>query len=204
MMHRDARYVAAALQGIVGWEWLTSGANKVLSGGFPAGLAGNLSDGLKSNPESWYVAFIRTVVLPHSVFFGYLIESVEVLTGLALLAGALGLLGSVRRRGEPQYRVAVVQVSASALAALACSFLCVNFHFFAGDGLLPGINPSMAFNEGIDIDTLMLPLALVILFANLALLAEMHGTTLGEQARRLGARLHIGRLAEQPATSHLA
>ncbi|HLJ81787.1 MAG TPA: hypothetical protein VKT52_09900 [Ktedonobacterales bacterium] len=136
MIHRDARYVAAAVQGIVGWEWLVSGTNKVLSGSFPSGLTGILQDGIKTNPNSWYVAFLQGVILPHSLIFGYLIEVAEV------LAGALVLVGGIRHRDEPQYRLAVAQIVAAALAALICAFLCVNFHFFMGDGVLPGLNPA--------------------------------------------------------------
>lgn len=185
MVHQDARYVAAAVQGIVGWEWLVSGANKVLSGSFPSGLAGTLGDGVKNNPNGWYVAFLQAMVLPHSVFFGYLIEAAEVLTGLALLSGALILISGIRRRGEPQYRLAVAQISAAVLAALMCGFLCVNFRFFMGDGLLPGIDPSHAFDEGIDLDTLMAPMALVILVFNLYVLSDMSGVSIRELPYRV-------------------
>ncbi|HKV85092.1 MAG TPA: hypothetical protein VJN88_11080 [Ktedonobacterales bacterium] len=191
MLQKETRYLAAALQGILGWEWLVSGVNKVASGTFPSGLAATLSDGVKSNPNGWYVAFLRTVVLPHSVAFGYLIEVVEVLAGLALLAGALVLLGGIRRRGEPQYRLAVAQVTAAAVASLACIALCVNFHFFMGDGVLPGVSAANAFSEGVDLDTLMPPLALVILVFNLYALRLMTGVSVATITRRVR---HIARM----------
>lgn len=202
MLQKETRYLAAALQGILGWEWLVSGVNKVASGSFPNGLAAILSDGVKSNPNGWYVAFLRTVVLPHSVAFGYTIEAVEVLVGLALLASAVALLGGLRQRGEPQYRLAVTQVAAAAVAALACIALCVNFHFFMGDGVLPGISASKAFNEGVDLDTLMPPLALVVLVFNLYALRLMTDISITTVARRvrhhtrmLLARSHIARVS---------
>lgn len=184
MVHRDARYVAAAVQGILGWEWLVSGANKVLSGTFPAGLAGTLSDSMKGNPNGWYVAFLRNVILPHSILFGYLIEVTEALAGLALLSGALVLIGSIPRRGEPQYRLAVAQIVAATIAALACAFLCINFHFFMGDGILPGVNPANPFNEGVDLDTLMPPMALLILIFNLFVLSDASRVPVMELSRR--------------------
>lgn len=184
MVHKDARYVVAAVQGIIGWEWLTSGANKVFSGTFPSGLAGTLEDGMKTNPNGWYVTFLQRMILPHSVFVGYLIEAAEVLAGLALLSGALVLIGGLRRRGEPQYRLAVAQMVAAALAALACAFLCINFHFFMGDGILPGLQPSRAFNEGIDLDTLMPPMALLILVFNIYAISQMSGVPLPQLLRR--------------------
>lgn len=204
MVHRDARYVAAAVQAIVGWEWLVSGANKVLSGTFPAGLAGTLDDGIKGNPNGWYVAFLQAVVLPHSIFFGYLIEAAEVLAGLALLSGALVLVGGIRRRGEPQYRLAVAQMVAAALAALACVFLCVNFHFFMGDGILPGINPAAPFDEGVNLDTLMPPMALLILAFNVYVLSAMTGVPIRAFPRRAGERVRMLFTRGRPATSSAA
>lgn len=189
MIHKDARYLAAAVQGIIGWEWLVSGANKVLAGDFPSGLAGSLNDSIKSNPNGWYVAFLRDVALPHSVFFGYAIEIVEVLSGLALLAGVLLFIGGIRRRGEPQYRLALAQVVAASLAALACAVLCINFHFFMGDGVLPGLSPSQPFTEGVNLDTLMAPMAIVILFFNLHVLSDMMGIPMRQMPRRFGAWL---------------
>lgn len=185
MVHKDARYLAAAVQGLIGWEWLISGANKALAGDFPSGLAGTLDDGIKGNPNGWYVAFLKSVVLPHSVFFGYAIEIAEVLAGVALLAGALLFITGVRRRGEPQYRVALTQVIAATLAAFACVVLCVNFHFLMGDGILPGLSPSQPFNEGVNLDTLMPPLSFVILVFNLYTVSAMTGVPLKQFPRRI-------------------
>ena len=185
MVHKEARYLAAAVQGLIGWEWLVSGANKVLAGDFPGGLAGNLNDGIKGNPNGWYVGFLKAVALPHSVFFGYTIEIVETLAGLALLAGALLFVTGVRRRGEPQYHLALVQVVAATIAALACAFLCVNFHFFMGDGILPGLSTSRPFNEGVSLDTLMPPLSFVMLFFNLYTLSYMTGVPLKQFPHRM-------------------
>ena len=173
MGHQDGRFAVAAVEGIIGWEWLISGANKLISGVFPSGLAAMLSDGLKRNPNSWYVAFVMQAILPHSVVFGYLIEVTETLIGVALLTGAVGLLSALPRPGEPQYRIALAQSIAAATGALAAVFLCVNFHFFVGDGLFPGVNPANAFGEGVDLDTLVAPLALVLLLVNLARVSEM-------------------------------
>lgn len=184
MVHRDGRYIAAGVQGLIGWEWLVSGANKVLSGTFPGGLASALDEGMKGNPNGWYVAFLQAVVVPHSVLFGYVIEVAELLTGLALLSGAVALLADVRRRGQPLHRLAAAQLIASALAALTCIALCVNFHFFMGDGILPGLNPSGAFDEGIDLDTLIPPMALLVLWFNLYVLSDAMGVALSTLPRR--------------------
>ncbi len=96
MLNRAARYLLAAIQAIIGWEWLVSGMNKVLSGTFPQSLLNTLNTGIQDNPNSWYVSFLQKVVVPQSVSLGYMIEWTEVMVGLALLAGALILLGLQR------------------------------------------------------------------------------------------------------------
>jgi thiosulfate dehydrogenase [quinone] large subunit len=175
MLSRDARYIAAAVEGIVAWEWLVSGANKVMSGTFPQGLAGSLRYSIKYNPNGWYVSFLQQFVLPHSVAFGYAVEFAEILIGVALLAGTIFLLGPVRHHGDPQYRLAVGEVVAAALAALVCAFLCINFHFFMGSGLFPGINTANVSGEGISLDTLMPPISILILCVNIYVLGDMTG-----------------------------
>jgi thiosulfate dehydrogenase [quinone] large subunit len=185
MLSRDARYIAAAVQGIVAWEWLVSGTNKVLSGTFPPGLASILSDGVKNNPNGWYVSFLQQFVLPHSVAFGYAIEFTEILIGVALLAGAMFLLGPARHQGDPQYRLAVSEVVAAAAASLACTFLCINFHFFMGDGFIPGINTANAFDQGISLDTLMPPISILILCVNIYVLGDMIGRPIPQLFRSI-------------------
>lgn len=189
MLSRDARYVAAAIQVIIAWEWLVSGADKLLAGTFPQGLAETLNDGIKGNPNGWYVAFLQQVILPHSASFGYAIEMTELLIGVVLLMGAVLLIGPTRRRDAPQYRLAFVEMSLVVAASLACALLCINFHFFMGDGVFPGIDTAKLFDEGISLDTLMPPLSLVILYINLAVLSDMTGIPLSARLRRAGQRV---------------
>lgn len=189
MLSRDGRWLAAAVQAIVAWEWLVSGVNKVLSGDFPQGLANTLTDGIQQNPNGWYVWLLQRIVVPNSVAFGYLIEASEVFIGLALFIGVVVLLGPVRGRGTPQHRLAVAEIAAAAVAALLCVFLCVNFHFFMGDGIIPWFDPGRPFDEGISLDTLMPPIALLLFFINAALLADMNGIPVGDYLRRGMRRL---------------
>src|SRR5947209_13838585 len=168
MLNRTTRYLLAAIQAILGWEWLMSGGNKLLSGSFPQGLATTLTNNFKDNPNTWYVALLQQNILPHSLFYGYLIEWTEMTVAVILLGGALLLLGQPRLPGEPQHGVAVACCITVALAAARGSFLTVNFHFLMGGWVIPGFNPTAAYNEGIDLDALIPPLSLVILIANLA------------------------------------
>lgn len=175
MLSKGTRYLLAAVQAILGYEWLISGTNKVLSGTFPQGLADALGDGLKGNPNGWYVNVIDRVVLPHGVLFGTLIEFCELLAGVALLVGALALCGPLPLRGERLHRLAAFELGAATLAGLGCALLCVNFHFWMGDGLISAVNTGNAFGEGIDLDTLMPPLALLIAALNARLLLAVTG-----------------------------
>ena len=175
MLNRSTRFLLAALQAILGWEWLMSGGNKLLSGTFPQGLAATLKDGFKDNPNDWYVAFLQQNILPHSLFYGYPIEWTEVTIGMILLGGALVLLGQPRLPGEPQHGLAASYYITVAIAAAIGAFLTVNFHFLMGGWVIPGFNPTAAYNEGIDLDALIPPLSLVILIANLAFVNTLTG-----------------------------
>lgn len=205
MLSRDARWVAAAVQVVIAWEWLVSGTNKVLSGVFPQGLADTLHEGIQNNPNGWYVAIIERMVLPNSVAVGYFIEAAEVFIGIALFIGAAVLIGPVRRRGAPQYRLAVGEIAAATVASLLCAFLCVNFHFFMGDGVFPWFDPGRAFDEGVTLDTLMPPLSLLILIINVIMLVDMTGMPVARalkpithRARRLiqGGRPAMAQVSE--------
>jgi thiosulfate dehydrogenase (quinone) large subunit len=193
MMSRDARWIAAAVQVVIAWEWLVSGVNKVLSGTFPQGLASTLKDGAENNPNRWYVAILHDIVIPHSVAFGYAIEITEILIAMALIVGAGVLVSPIRRPGTPQHRLAVGEITAATIASLLCAFLCVNFHFYMGDGIIPWFDPAKPFDEGITLDTLMPPLSVLILFINLWVLADMTETPLAKYVRR-GIR-HLRSLA---------
>ena len=168
MLNRSTRNLLAAIQAILGWEWLMSGCNKLLSGSFPQGLAATLTDNFKDNPNTWYVTFLQQIILPHSVFYGYLIEWTEITIAVILLGGALLLLGQPRLPGEPKHGIAVGYCITVAIAAAVGALLTVNFHFLMGGWVIPGFNPTAAYNEGIDLDALIPPLSLVILIANLA------------------------------------
>lgn len=205
MLSKSTRYLLAAIQAIVGYEWLVSGGNKLLSGGFPAGLANTLAENLKDNPNGWYVSFLQTVVVPHSVLFGYLIELAELGMGIALVAGALLLCGRIPAKGQPFYRLARFEVGAAAAAAFLCVVLCVNFHFWMGDGMISAFNPGDPFNEGIDLDTLLPPISAIIGVLNVRLLVAMIGDeVVGQRFAAVKSHFSRARLTAPRATARKA
>lgn len=185
MSQKSTRWLLAAVQAILGWERLVSGGNKLLSGAFPQGLADTISGMFKDNSDGWYVSLLQHTVLPQSVFYGYLIEWTEVIIGIILLGSAVVLLNQPRRKGQPQYRLALLYSSAAMVAALLGAFLTVNFHFLAGGWIIPWFNGSAANGEGIDLDALLPPFELVVLVAQGALLAELTQVSWRQRFRRL-------------------
>lgn len=198
MSQKITRWLLAAVQAIVGWEWLMSGSNKLLSGTFPQGLADTLTDMMKSNPDNWYVAFLQGTILPQSVLYGYLIEWAEVTIGIILLGGAFILLGRPRRKGQSQYRLTVFYSLAAMGAAMVGAFLTINFHFMAGGWIFPWFDGSAANEEAIDLDALLPPLEIVIFLAQGALVADLTGTSWRQRFHRIGQRLSWKKRAASP------
>lgn len=182
MLTRTSRYLLAALQAILGWEWIMSAANKLASGSFPQGLAGALTDSFKGNPDDWYVVFLKQVVLPNSTLFGYLIEWSELFVGIILIGGALVLLTRPRVAGEPQHGLYVLYSVLVIFAAAVGAFQNINFHFFMGGWIVPSIDPSGAYDEAVDLEALLPLLLLVIIIANIALIQAMTGVQVIQRA----------------------
>lgn len=185
MLNRSTRFLLAALQAILGWEWLMSAGNKVLSGSFPQGLADTLNNGIKNNPNTWYAAFLQQNILPHSIFYGYLIEWTEVVIAIFLLGGAFILVSRSHMPDDVWYAFGLTTSIAVAIVAAIGAFLTVNFHFWAGGWVFPIFRPGMANGEGIDLDALLPPLSLVVTIANIALFRELQRVAVLKQRIQL-------------------
>ena len=83
----------------IGWQWLLAGYEKVVNSAWIGEHAGTAISGFLNgalqktsgtHPDvaGWYAWFIEHVVMPHTVFFSYLISVGELLTGIALIIGA--------------------------------------------------------------------------------------------------------------------
>jgi len=158
-----------AVQIFIGYEWLISGLTKLVRGGFPAGLADQLTESSEGAP-GWYVRFLDHAVIPHGDAFGYLIEISELLIGIALIAGALVWLFAWGRSPVP-LRAATLAVIA--LSALGGFVMAVSFHLADGSLAQPWQLPNDLFAEGVDIDSLVAAVQLALLAVSGGLLWGM-------------------------------
>lgn len=153
------------IQLFLGYEWLMSGLTKIVRGGFASGLADELAE-KSEGVGGWYGSFLDEVVIPNAEAFGWLIVVGELLAGIGLAAAGLVWLLRWERLG-PDGRTAVLAVTA--LAALGGIVMNVNFHLANGSAH-PWLIPGDGFDEGVDLDSLMPALQLVLIGVSVALL----------------------------------
>ena len=149
---------------VVGYEWLSSGATKLVHGDFPAGLADDLRErATQSSP--WYRHFLDAVVIPHASVWGRLIELGELAVGLTLIVTAIVWLARPSASPRTTRRLA----AASAAAAFGGLMLAVNLALANGYGVGP-IGPD-SFDEGISLDVLLIGMQTILLGVGLRTLA---------------------------------
>lgn len=144
------------VQVCVGYEWLVSGATKIAHGDFPAGLAAELHDMSIAAP-GWYRGFLDGAVIPHAVALGYAIEIAELTIGIVLLVAVLRLPSRIGR----------FLPATTALALVVGIVLAANFALANGSSF--GLRLAHdSFDEGIDLDTMLVGLQLALLVSALA------------------------------------
>ena len=142
---------------IIGYEWLVSGVAKFVRGGFPSGLADELITKSVGAPE-WYRSLIISVFIPNAEVFGYLIMISAVLAGVALLVGPFIWLCAWDRVSD---RVRKVVLFFTAVAAIGATYLAINVHL-ANGASHPWFIPENGFDQGIDLDSVLPAIQLVI------------------------------------------
>jgi hypothetical protein len=169
---RTANHVALVgllvVQLLVGYEWFVSGLTKIVRGGFPSGLADELREKSQGAP-SWYRSFLDGSIIPHASTFGYLIEVGEVLAGVALIGAALVWLTRWDRLLDAG-RVVVLTTTIG--ASLIAIFMAINFHL-ANGAPHPWLIPKDGFDEGIDLDSLLPAVQLVLVGVSVAALRAL-------------------------------
>lgn len=145
------------VQMIIGYEWLLSGIAKFTKGDFASGLADDLAEAANA-ASGWYASFLNSAIIPNATAFGYLIETAEVLTGIALIVGPLIWIFAWNRIPEGLRTTTLVLMIAAAIGGI---FMAVNFHLANGANH-PWVVPDSGFDEGVDLDLLLVAIQSVI------------------------------------------
>ena len=161
-----------AVQALLGYEWLMSGLTKVVRGGFPSGLADELQD-KSEGAASWYESFLDSVVIPNGSTFGILIILGELAVGAALIAAA-GLWALRWETLGATGRIGVLATTGA--AALVGSLMNLNFHLANGSAH-PWLIPGDGFDEGVDLDSFMPAVQLVLVIVSLSVWRSMRRGT---------------------------
>lgn len=147
---RAATWGVALVEALIGYEWLLSALNKMLSPTFRSGLTAQMMMALHGNPNTWWVALTKRLVLPHAQLCAVLVEVGELLVALGFFAGA-----ALWASGQFPTRRWTRRLNLGVLAALlGGALMTANYYLMAGD-TLPGLNPGNPFNEGLSIDGLL-------------------------------------------------
>jgi len=140
----------AAVEAFIGYDWLLSALNKILSPTFRSGLAAQLTMSMSGNPNTWWAALARQVALPHAQLCAVLVEIGELLVALGFFLGAALWAGG----RFPTRRWAHVVNGGVLLALAGGAAMTANYYLMSG-ATLPWIDPHNAFNEGLSLDGLL-------------------------------------------------
>jgi hypothetical protein len=153
------------VQVIIGYEWLVSGVTKLWRGGFAVGLGAELREKSKG-VAAWYRPLLRDAVIPHAWAVGWAVLVAEVLVGVALLVAAGVWLSSIRQGiVRSSTRRAAGVAAAAGIVAIAMN---IAFHL-ANGAPHPWLIPKEGFDEGVDLDSLMPLIELVLVLVNVRL-----------------------------------
>jgi uncharacterized membrane protein YphA (DoxX/SURF4 family) len=160
-MNKHYNLIAVLLiQAWLGYEFLISGWNKIkVNAAFTSGLAGYLkmTAGSRAN---YYGRFINQNIIPHAVFYGYLIEWAEVLAGAVLILAVLTIFIRKKEHSPVQKTIGVLSI----LSLVGILLMSLNFYWMTGAlTLLPGGN---AYIPGVSFDFFIVILALILVIWN--------------------------------------
>lgn len=153
---------------IIGYEWLVSGLTKIVRGGFPTGLADELA-GKSAGVPAWYLSLMQNAFIPNAVAFGYVIEVAEVLAGIALVVGPLIWIFAWERISDRLRKAILFFI---AVATIGGTFLAINLHL-ANGATHPWFIPGNAFDEGIDLDSVLPATQIVIAAVSIIFLRRL-------------------------------
>jgi hypothetical protein len=170
----------ALIQATLGIEFLLSSLDKFADPHYLADFAQfvRVNPGATSGPLA---GAVRSIVLPHIVLFGALVQFVELGLGLVLLAGAIELTWrgfSGRLASGHRYQSGIALVSA--VAALGAAGLALSIALLMGEPV-PSVMSVNAFTTAIPVELLLVPTALGV-----ALIEAGRFMAIGRQVRTHG------------------
>jgi uncharacterized membrane protein YphA (DoxX/SURF4 family) len=164
MLKRYNLIAVLLIQAGLGYEFLISGWNKIkVNTAFTSGLAGYLkmTAGIRGNA---YGRFINQNIVPHAVFYGYLIEWAELLTGAVLILAVLTIFIRNKENSQAQKTIGILSI----LSLAGILLMSLNFYWMTGAStLLPGGN---AYIPGVSFDFFIVILSAVLIGWNIAML----------------------------------
>lgn len=135
---------------VLAYEWLVSGLDKILSGGFVAGLNQQLSDALSNMQYGFYAALVRHYFIPNSELVGYGVEIGELILGITFATLAVYALRG--RMTALLYRIAIV-------VGVLAAFVSLNLFFYQGGSFF--VNTADPYDEGVSVE-------IILVLANIA------------------------------------
>lgn len=149
------------------YEWLVSGVNKVASPYFATGLKLVLQQHVYNDERHTpYSAFLQRFIIPNAEGYAHLITWTEVMVGVVLLGSA------VLWMARPAGRLTAYAACAACVYLVAAIVMNLNY-YLVDDEAAAWINPLHAFNEGVQLDAMLLLFSLVLLGANVAALRAL-------------------------------
>jgi hypothetical protein len=158
------------VQIIVGFEFFWTVLVKLVRGGFVSGLGADLTDRVQAAP-GWYRSLAESVIIPNATVFAYLVLIGELFVGVTLIVAAVVWLARWDALSLSGRRTLVSLIILAALAAFAMN---LNYHIANGASNLWQL-PTEVFDEGVDINTVLALVDLVIVVVMAFVLASLRG-----------------------------
>jgi hypothetical protein len=156
------------VQMIVGFEFFWTVMVKLVRGGFVAGLGADLKDRVQAAP-GWYQSLADSLIIPNASLFAYFVLVGELFVGITFIVTAVVWLVRWDSLSLRSRRILAGLVILAGLAALAMN---LNYHI-ANGAANPWQLPTEVFDEGVDINTVLALVDLVIVVVMAIVLAGL-------------------------------
>ena len=175
---------AAAIQAILGLEFLLGGLNKYLDANFPAGFKSFVSS--SAGAQTGVISpIVRTVILPNAAVFAELARFTELACGLALVIATANLFrGGFDIRDHARTRFERVVALLGFVAAVALGGLSLTIYLLKG-GAFPGVNPRLALAPPVPVELINVLLASAVAWLQAGRLLALRTSGSAGPSRRL-------------------